>query len=94
MKNVAYLSMDATEMKTKTQAYLQAQGANVVEASNGELTNVTKIVDYTGNPHTVQYLAKLFNVPPGYVSLQYDPTSPVDVVVTLGVDWGTNNGLP
>jgi hypothetical protein len=76
-------------LASRTQAYLQTLGANVIEISNGEFTNLTRILDYTGNPHTVQYLTELFGVLPGYYELQYDPSSPVDVVVTLGADWST-----
>ncbi|MBU1661764.1 MAG: LCP family protein [Chloroflexi bacterium] len=76
-------------LASRTQTYLQSQGANVVETSNGEFTNHTRIVDYTGNPHTVQYLTELFGVLPGYYELQFDPNSSVDVIVTLGVDWST-----
>lgn len=73
---------------SSTQTQLQSQGANVVNISNGEYTDHTRIVDYTGNPHTVQYLAEIFGLRSGYYALEYDPNSPVDVVVTLGADWG------
>jgi LCP family protein required for cell wall assembly len=71
----------------RTQATLQDFGAVIVEISNGEYTEHTRIVDYTGNPHTAQYLTVLFDIQPGYYTLDYDPDSPVDMVVTLGVDW-------
>jgi len=76
-------------LASRAQEILLAQGANVVEASNGEFNQQTRILDYTGNPHTVQYLTELFGVLPGYYELQYDPNSAVDVIVTLGVDWST-----
>jgi LCP family protein required for cell wall assembly len=74
-----------------TQTLLQSKGANVVEISNGEFTQYTRIVDYTGNPHTVKYLSDLLGVIPGYYEIQFDPDSPVDVLVTLGVDWSTQS---
>jgi hypothetical protein len=74
-------------LASRTQANLQAIGANIVEISNGEYTGQTQILDYTGNPHTVQYLTTLFDVQPGNYTLEYDPESPVDMVVTLGLDW-------
>ena len=76
-------------LASRAQADLQAIGANIVEISNGEFTDHTRIVDYTGNPHTVQYLTELFGVQPGYYTLEYDPNSAVDVVITLGADWST-----
>jgi len=90
---VILLNGSLTEgLAAKTQVTLQSLGVNVVEISNGQFTNQTRILDYTGNPHTVQYLAELFGLLPGYYELQYDPNSPVDVVVTLGVDWGNSIG--
>jgi len=80
-------------LASQTQAYLQKQGANVVEISNGQFTDHTMILDYTGNPHTVQYLTDLFGVLAGNYTLEYDPNSSVDIVVTLGADW-TNQGIP
>jgi LCP family protein required for cell wall assembly len=74
-------------LASQTQNYLQTQGVSVVEISNGQFSDYTKILDYTGNPHTIQYLMELFDVLPEYYDLQYDPNSPVDVVVTLGADW-------
>ena len=60
-----------------------------VEISNGPITDYTRIVDYTGNLHTVQYLLELFEVQMRNYALEYDPNSPVDVIITLGADWGT-----
>ena len=74
-------------LASQTQNYLQTQGVIVVEISNGQFSDHTMILDYTGNPHTIQYLMELFDVLPEYYDLQYDPNSPVDVVVTLGADW-------
>jgi LCP family protein required for cell wall assembly len=74
-------------LASRTQANLQAIGVNIVEISNGEYTAQTRIIDYTGNPHTIQYFSELFDLQTGYYSLEYDPESPVDVVVTLGLDW-------
>ena len=74
-------------LASQAQEYLLSQGANVVEVSNGEFTQQTRIVDYTGNPHTAQYLTEIFGVLPGFYEIQYDPDSPVDIVITLGVDW-------
>jgi len=74
-------------LASQAQEHLLSQGANVVEVSNGEFTQQTRIVDYTGNPHTAQYLTELFGVLPGFYEIQYDPNSPVDIVITLGADW-------
>jgi LCP family protein required for cell wall assembly len=75
-------------LASRTQISLQEIGANIVEISNGEYSEQTRIVDYTGNPHTTQYLTAFFNVKPENYTLSYNPDSPVDVVITLGLDWG------
>jgi LCP family protein required for cell wall assembly len=81
----------AEGLASQTQTFLQSQGVVVVEIANGEYTEHIKIIDYTGNPHTVRYLEELLGVLPGYYELQYDPGSPVDLVVILGVDWSASN---
>jgi LCP family protein required for cell wall assembly len=73
----------------RTQNLLESLGANVLEVSSGETRNTTRIVDFTGVPHTVYFLAELFELSPGNYELQYDPNSPVDVIVTLGIEWST-----
>jgi len=78
----------------ETQAYLQSQGANVVGTQNAEYTTYTKIIDYTGNPYTDKYLVDLMKISPYSISLQYDPNSPVDVLVVLGDDWAGSNPMP
>ena len=78
----------------RTQSFIQTHGANIIEVASGEYTPNTRIVDYTGNPHTVRYLIELFGISPGNYSLNYDPNSPLDVAVILGVDWGSSNPLP
>jgi LCP family protein required for cell wall assembly len=77
-----------------TQSYLQSQGANVVGTQNSEYTTYTQIIDYTGNPYTDRYLVDLMKISPYNISLQYDPNSPVDVLVILGDDWAGNNPIP
>ncbi|PWB50184.1 MAG: hypothetical protein C3F13_17095 [Anaerolineales bacterium] len=81
-------------LASETQAYLQSQGANVVSTQNAEYTQYTKIIDYTGNPYTDKYLVDLMKISPYSISLQYDPNSPVDVLVILGDDWAGNNPMP
>ncbi|HSB64942.1 MAG TPA: LCP family protein [Anaerolineales bacterium] len=81
-------------LATETQAYLQSQGANVVGTQNNEYTTYTKIIDYTGKPYTDRYLVDLMQITRYDISFQYDPNSPVDVLVILGDDWAGNNPMP
>jgi polyisoprenyl-teichoic acid--peptidoglycan teichoic acid transferase len=81
-------------LASKTQAYLQSQGANVVGTQNSEYTIYTKIIDYTGKPYTDRYLVDLMKITSYSISFQYDPNSQVDVLVILGDDWAGNNPMP
>ena len=81
-------------LASKTQSYLQTQGANVVSTENSDYTTFTRIYDYTGKPYTDRYLVNLMNITPYSIFLQYDPNSQVDVRVILGDDWAGNNPMP
>jgi LCP family protein required for cell wall assembly len=81
-------------LASDTQSYLQSQGANVVGTKNSDYTTYTRIIDYTGKPYTDRYLVDLMNISPYSISFQYDPNSPVDVLVILGDDWAGNNPMP
>ena len=73
----------------RTRDMLASLGANIVEVSSSDARNQTRIIDYTGNPHTVKFLAEFFDLSPGNYEIEFDPSSPVDVVVILGIDWST-----
>jgi polyisoprenyl-teichoic acid--peptidoglycan teichoic acid transferase len=81
-------------LASDTQSYLQSQGANVVSTQNSDYTTFTRIIDYTGKPYTDRYLVNLMNITPYSISFEYDPNSPVDVLVILGDDWAGNNPMP
>src|SRR5690606_7273370 len=70
-----------------TRAYLQAQGFNVVATGNANAVGATTLIDYTGNPYTLQYLVEIMGVSPGHIFSRYDPNSQVDVEVIVGPDW-------
>jgi LCP family protein required for cell wall assembly len=80
-------------LASDTQTYLQSEGANVVSTQNSDYTTFTRLIDYTGNPYTDRFLVNLMNISPYNISLQYDPNSPVDVLVILGDDWAGNNPM-
>jgi LCP family protein required for cell wall assembly len=78
----------------RTGDYLKSQGMNVAEETNTTLTPYTIIIDYSGRPYTVAYLAKLMNVPSNHIRSQYDPNATIDVAVQLGSDWVNQNPMP
>jgi LCP family protein required for cell wall assembly len=81
-------------LAARTRDFLLEKGVNVIDISNSEPTPNTIIIDFTGNPHTVRYLAELFGVLPGNYLIEYDLNSPVDVQIKVGVDWANSGMLP
>ena len=81
-------------LASRTGEYLKAQGMDVVEETNTNQTPYTIIIDYSGRPYTVAYLAKLMNVPTSHIFSRYDPNATIDVAVQLGSDWARQNPMP
>jgi LCP family protein required for cell wall assembly len=82
-------------LAARTQEYLISQGVNVVEAANADgLYSATTIIDYTGRPYTVSFLAQLMGINEANIYSSFNPNSEVDVSVTLGTDWAGNNPMP
>ncbi len=81
-------------LATKTQAYLQSQGANVVGTQNNDYTTYTRIIDYTGKPYTDRYLVDLMKITQYSIEFNFSTDSKVDVLVILGDDWAGNNPMP
>lgn len=80
---------------TRTAEYLRNNGANIVaiSAANNS-TQVTSIIDHTGNPFTMTYLTNLMRVDTLRITQNLDLNSSVDVEVILGNDWRLTNPLP
>jgi len=83
-----------TGLASRTGDYLKTMGMDVVEETNTNLTSYTVIIDYSGRPYTVAYLAQLMNVPTNHIFSRYDPNATIDVAVQLGSDWGSQNPMP
>ena len=77
-------------LAANTVNYLNSLGFTIPAenaVSSDEKTVYTQIIDYTGNPYTVQRLVEMLNIQRHLIYLRYDPDSAVDVVVSLGDDW-------
>lgn len=79
----------------RTANYLRSQGANLASlaASDKRYTSTT-IILHTGDPYTLKYLVDLMKISSGRILFKFDPNSPVDVEIYLGIDWARNNSLP
>lgn len=64
-------------------------GFNVTLIANADRLDypTTRIVDYTGNPYTVQYLVDLMDLTQSQVLFQTLPGNEVDVALVIGYDW-------
>ncbi|HUF40275.1 MAG TPA: LCP family protein [Anaerolineales bacterium] len=54
----------------------------------------TTLYDYTGKPHTLQFLVERLDINPARIFHSYDPSSTVDVELILGNDWVADGGSP
>jgi LCP family protein required for cell wall assembly len=83
------------DLGQRTADFLRGLGANVVSVGQAEqVYSLTTVIDYTGNPYLVQFLVQSLGIRESQILQRYDPNSPVDVVVKLGLDWLNNNSLP
>jgi polyisoprenyl-teichoic acid--peptidoglycan teichoic acid transferase len=90
--------MNATQtagLAALTGDYLKSLGVNVTSSDNAQQTlTYTEITFYTGKPYTVKYLVDLMKINPNRIHHHFDPTSPVDVTISVGADWANSNTMP
>jgi hypothetical protein len=80
---------------SRTGDFLTSLGAVVSEVRNADnVFSQTVLVDHTGNPYTLAYLAQLMGVENTRIIHEFDPNSPFDVEIRLGLDWQNNNPFP
>lgn len=74
-------------LTARAQTWFTDLGATVVNAGNASSNSgLTVLVDHTGNPYTLAYLAELFDIPGIRIIHEYDANSSVDVEIRLGSD--------
>lgn len=79
----------------RTSTFLQGQGINVIQVADaGSYFPATKIEIFNGKPYTAKYLAETFGVASANIWNTYDPSAGVDIRITLGGDWASNNQIP
>ncbi len=82
-------------LATRMSEYLRNQGVNVIQEGNADqMYGQMTLIDYTGKPYTLAYLAKTMNISTSHIFSRYDPNSPADVAVVIGTDWQNNIELP
>jgi LCP family protein required for cell wall assembly len=82
-------------LASRMSEYLRNQGVNVIQEGNADqMYGQMSLIDYTGKPYTLAYLAKTMNISTSHIFSRYDPNSPADVAVVIGTDWQNNVELP
>ena len=68
---------------------LRNLGFNVTVVGNADRMDypTTRIVDYTGNPYSAQYLVELMGLTQSQVLFQTVPENEVDLALVIGYDW-------
>jgi LCP family protein required for cell wall assembly len=81
-------------LASQTADYLRTSGLTVTEPGNAnEYYEMTTVIDYTGNPHTVAMIVELISISPENVFHRYDVSGQADVVVIAGQDWADDNPM-
>ncbi len=84
-----------TGLASRTADFLRGKNLQVGEIGNADhIYAATTIIDYTGKPYTLSFLAEVLNVPQNKIYHRYDPDKEADIVVLLGEDWAANNEMP
>lgn len=75
--------------------YFQSIGMNVIGTGNAnQAYGQMSLVDYTGKPYTMKFLAQLMQIPSDHIFSQYDPNQPGDVAIIIGENWQSVLKLP
>lgn len=81
-------------LASQTSEYLRESGLNTAEPGNANESYLkTTLIDYTGNPHTVERIVELMSISTENVYHRYDVAGPADIVVIAGDDWANNNPM-
>jgi len=79
----------------RTQTYLASMGLNVVEAKNAtQASGLSLMTVYNGKTYAMKFLAQTMRIPTAQITSKFTPATPVDLVITLGNDWASNNPMP
>jgi LCP family protein required for cell wall assembly len=82
-------------LASRMSEYLRNQGVNVIQEGNADqMYGQMSLIDYTGKPYTLAYLAKTMNIDTSHIFSRYDPNSPADVAVVIGQNWQNSIELP
>lgn len=78
----------------RTASYLQQFGLQIVSIGTGSTSAYNSLEIRTGTPYTAQFLADLMSIPTGAVTMNYDPGSDVDLILTITDAWANAGIMP
>ncbi len=68
--------------------YFQSIGMNVIGTGNADqLYSQMTLVDYSGKPYTMKFLAEMMQIRSDHIFSRYDPNAPGDVAIIIGDNW-------
>ena len=78
----------------KTSEYLQQFGVKVASIGAGSTGAYNALEIRKGTPYTAKFLQELMSIPTGAVTMNYDPASDVDLVLTITDTWANAGIMP
>lgn len=77
----------------RTAEFLQRYGVQVVSIASGTSSYANALEIRKGAPYTAKFLKDLMSIPTSSVTLNYDPGSDVDLVLTITDAWANSNPM-
>lgn len=77
----------------RTAEYLQQFGLQIVSIGQGGQGTYNALEIRTGAPYTGKFLQQLMSIPTGAVTMNYDPSSDVDLILTITDAWAYSNPM-
>ena len=78
----------------KTAAWLQQYGLKIASIGTAGIGTYNALEIRTGKPYTAKFLTDVMSIPTGNISLNYDPGSDVDLVLTITDAWANAGIMP
>lgn len=82
-----------TGIAERTAEFLQRYGVQIVSIASGTSSYANALEIRKGTPYTAKFLKDLMSIPTSSVTLNYDPGSDVDLVLTITDAWANSNPM-
>ena len=78
----------------KTAAFLQQYGVRVASIGQGGMAAYNSLDIRNSTPYTAKFLANLMGIQSNAITLNYDPNSEIDMVLTISDAWANSGVMP